>query len=121
LTEWTGGGLYNNPQDLVRWARALYEGKAMEGDYLSELLGSAVPTGADRPDQSYGLGVAISENPFGRAYGHSGFFPGYLSFMRYFPDRGIAVALQINTDAEQPPTRVDPLIEAVLEGARPSE
>jgi len=121
LTEWTGGGLFNNPQDLVRWAKALYEGDAMEGDYLTDLLGSAVATGADRPDQSYGLGVAISQTPFGTAYGHSGFFPGYLSFMRYFPDHQIAVALQINTDAGQPPTRMDPLIEAVLEGAQHEE
>ena len=29
-TEWTGGGLISNPQDLVRWATLLYEGRAIE-------------------------------------------------------------------------------------------
>src|SRR5262249_19125105 len=28
-TEWTGGGLVSNPQDLVRWAKSLYEGRAL--------------------------------------------------------------------------------------------
>ncbi len=37
-TEWTGGGLYSNPQDLVRWAKLLYEGRAIDGDYVDELL-----------------------------------------------------------------------------------
>jgi D-alanyl-D-alanine carboxypeptidase len=115
LTEWTGGGLFNNPQDLVRWAKSLYEGKAMAGDYLGDLLGSVAETGPERSESSYGLGVAITETQFGTTYGHSGFFPGYLSFMRYLPDHQIAVALQINTDAEQPSTRADPLIEALLE------
>jgi D-alanyl-D-alanine carboxypeptidase len=120
LTEWTGGGLFNNPQDLVRWAKALYEGDAMAGEYLEDLLGSVAETGPERPEQAYGLGVGISETPFGTAYGHGGFFPGYLSVMRYLPDRRIAVAMQINTDAEQPATLADPLIQVVLEGLRPT-
>jgi D-alanyl-D-alanine carboxypeptidase len=100
LTEWTGGGLFNNPQDLVRWAKALYEGDAMVGEYLEDLLGSVAETGPDRSEW---------------AYGHSGFFPGYLSTLRYFPDNEIAVAMQINTDAEQPETRMRPLVQVVLE------
>jgi D-alanyl-D-alanine carboxypeptidase len=121
LTEWTGGGLYNNPQDLVRWAKALYEGDAMPGDYLEDLLGSVAPTDPDRPERVYGLGVGIYETPYGMAYGHGGFFPGYLSLMRYFPDHRIAVAMQMNSDAEQPPTRMDPLIQVVVEGLQTTE
>src|SRR5690606_7074584 len=45
----------------------------------------------------YGLGVIIRDTPLGIAYGHSGFFPGYLTEMRYFPDLGISVAVQVNT------------------------
>jgi D-alanyl-D-alanine carboxypeptidase len=40
-TEYTGGGLISNPQDLVRWAKALYEEEAMDhrqpGDQLLRL------------------------------------------------------------------------------------
>jgi D-alanyl-D-alanine carboxypeptidase len=115
LIEWTGGGLFNNPQDLVRWASALYGGSAMDGPYLDDLLGSVAPAGPEPVDVSYGLGVGIYQTPFGQAYGHSGFFPGYLSTLRYFPDHGIAVAMQMNTDAEQP-SRMDSLVQVVIEG-----
>ena len=43
----------------------------------------------------YGLGVIIRQTPLGVAYGHSGFFPGYMTEMLYFPDYKICVAAQI--------------------------
>jgi len=96
--EWTGGGLYNNPQSLVRWAKLLYEGDALEGDYLGELLESAVRGASPVPSTVYSLGVTITQTPLGITYGHSGFFPGYNSVVRYFPAERVALAIQINTD-----------------------
>lgn len=96
--EWTGGGLASNPHDLVVWAKTLYEGDAMNGDYLPQLLQS-VPTDGQTPDLRYGAGVSIDQDtPFGTAYGHGGWIPGYTSSMRYFPGHRVAVAFQINTD-----------------------
>jgi D-alanyl-D-alanine carboxypeptidase len=115
LIEWTGGGLFNNPQDMVRWAKTLYEGGAMDKPYLDDLLGSVAPPSPELVGVSYGLGVGIYDTPFGTAYGLFGFFPGYISTVRYFPDYGIAVAMQINTDAGQPPG-LDPLVQVVVEG-----
>ena len=116
LVEWTGGGLYGNPQDLVRWARALYEGEAIAGNYLFDLLYSISASDPGRPEALYGLGVAIRDTPVGLSYGHMGFFPGYVSTMQYFPADRVAVALQINTDAEQPQGQIMPLVRAVLDG-----
>jgi D-alanyl-D-alanine carboxypeptidase len=94
--EWTGGGFVSSSRDLARWAKALYEGKAMEGDYLGELFRS-VPVVAG--EMSYGAGVGIYENtPLGPMYGHGGGIPGYTSSMRYYPDHRFAVAFQVNTD-----------------------
>ncbi len=45
----------------------------------------------------YGLGVVIQDTPLGRAYGHGGFFPGYVTWVRYYPKQRMAVALQLNT------------------------
>jgi D-alanyl-D-alanine carboxypeptidase len=45
----------------------------------------------------YGLGVIIRDSPLGASWGHSGFFPGYLTEMRYYPSGRFAVALQFNT------------------------
>jgi hypothetical protein len=41
--------------------------------------------------------VIIRKTPAGTSYGHSGFFPGYMTDMMYFPDAKIAVAVQVNT------------------------
>jgi D-alanyl-D-alanine carboxypeptidase len=94
-TEWTGGGLYSNAADLVRWSKALYEGKALRGSYLDELL--AKDAGAYEHGEGYGLGVRVMRTTLGMAYGHAGEFPGYVSLVLYFPDSGRAIALQANT------------------------
>ncbi len=95
--EWTGGGLVSNPRDLVSWAKALFEGRAMSAPYLATLLQST-PVGTD-PNTRYGLGVGIHEDgPLGPTWGHGGWIPGYCSSVRYYPRFGVAVAFQINTD-----------------------
>jgi len=52
------------------------------------------------PQASYGLGVIMMELPAGTAWGHSGFMPGYRTEAYYFPDHGFALALQINSTAQ---------------------
>ena len=98
LQEWTGGGLVNNPQALVQWAKLLYEGDAIDGDDLPQLLEIGFPTDSTQPHLGYGLGVFVAESEHGLTYGHGGFFPGYNSLLAYYPDHGVAVAIQINSD-----------------------
>jgi hypothetical protein len=50
------------------------------------------------PGDRYGYGVIVSKTPHGDAWGHSGFFPGYLTEMMWFPDLGVCVVVQFNTD-----------------------
>jgi D-alanyl-D-alanine carboxypeptidase len=112
-SEWTGGGLVSNPQDLVRWARALYEGRALGKPNLDELLA------ADRKDKNkpkkYGLGVSITQNDLGTSYGHGGWSVGYLSHMVYYPAQRVAVAVQVSTDVRDDMLRdVTALIKDVL-------
>jgi D-alanyl-D-alanine carboxypeptidase len=52
-------------------------------------------------ESKYGLGAIIRKTPAGTSYGHSGFFPGYMTDMMYFPDKKIAVAVQVNTSVPQ--------------------
>ena len=96
LTEWTGGGLVSNPQDLVVWAKALYEEKALEKPYLNELL-AAAPNEGGKPKR-YGLGVYVTQSDLGTSYGHGGWSVGYLTHMVFFPAERVAVAFQVNTD-----------------------
>jgi D-alanyl-D-alanine carboxypeptidase len=96
--EWTGGGLVSNALDLAKWGKALFEGRAMEGPYLDDLL-RETPISPETHDVSYGLGISIYKTgPLGTRYGHSGWIPGYSSSLRYYPELRVAIAFQINTD-----------------------
>jgi D-alanyl-D-alanine carboxypeptidase len=97
--EWTGGGYVSNAEDLARWAKAMYEGKAFDSTLLPQML-DGVPARLGR-DAKYGLGVIIRPTPAGLTYGHSGFFPGYMTDMMYFPESKIAVAVQVNSSVPQ--------------------
>jgi D-alanyl-D-alanine carboxypeptidase len=106
--EWTGGGIASTAEDLARWAEALYEGRAFDESMLPVML-DGVPARLG-PDTQYGLGVIIRPTPLGTSWGHSGFFPGYLTEVAYFPDHEIAVAVQVNSsdfrNLEIPPARI---------------
>ncbi len=121
LQEWTGGGVVNNPQALVRWAKLLYEGNAIDGDDLPELFRIGFPTDAANPHLGYGLGVSVAESEHGLTYGHGGFFPGYNSLVAYYADHEIAVAIQINSDDSRMGSHLPKLADAVIEALAASE
>lgn len=96
--EWTGGGLVSTSRDLAHWGAALFSGKAISGEYLPELFNS-VAIYPKVTDARYGAGVAINRSErFGPVYGHAGWIPGYISSFRHYPDSGVTIAFQINTD-----------------------
>ncbi len=94
--EWAGGGFVSNAEDLARWFAAYCQGRAFDSKLLPEVF-----TAVDAPELGegarYGLGVVIQDTPLGKAYGHGGFFPGYVTWVRYYPKQRMAVALQLNT------------------------
>jgi D-alanyl-D-alanine carboxypeptidase len=106
--EWTGGGYASTTEDLARWAKEMYEGRAFDARLLPEML-KGTPAPMLGKEATYGLGVIIRPTTFGTAYGHSGFFPGYITEMIYFPEHKIALALQVNSSAPRvigkPPIR----------------
>lgn len=97
--EWTGGGWASTSQDLARWAKMYFEGKAFDAALLPQIL-DGVPAKLG-PNVKYGLCVMIRPTSAGTSYGHSGFFPGYLTDVMYFPDKKIAIAVQVNTSVGQ--------------------
>ncbi len=94
--EWTGGGYASTAHDLARWAKMIYEGKAFAPELLPQVVEGVAAPMLGR-ESKYGLGVIIRRTAAGTSYGHSGFFPGYMTDMMYFPDHKIAVAVQVNT------------------------
>jgi len=98
--EWTGGGWATTSADLGRWAKMMYEGKAYSPELLPQVLDGVAAPMLGR-ESKYGLGVIIRRTAAGTSYGHSGFFPGYMTDMMYFPEQKIAVAVQVNTSVGQ--------------------
>ena len=112
-----GGGFVTNAGDLARWMPLLVEGKAFPVHLLPDVL-RGVPAGQldVGPDAQSGLGVEIVQTPLGPAYGHGGFFPGYLSLVLWYPDAGVSLAIQVNSSASDALSR--PLRDVLLEAAR---
>ena len=98
--EWTGGGMASSADDLARWAKLMYEGKAFSPSLLPTML-DAVPAKLG-PNTSYGLGVIVRQTATGPVWGHSGFFPGYATEMLYDPATKVAVAIQVNITQPYP-------------------
>jgi len=117
--EWTGGGYVSTAHDLARWAKMFYEGKAFSPDLLPQVVDGVSAPMLGR-ESKYGLGAIIRKTPAGTSYGHSGFFPGYMTDMMYYPEQKIAVAVQVNTSVGRslgkPLSRV--LVEVMDEIAR---
>jgi D-alanyl-D-alanine carboxypeptidase len=98
--EWAGGGFASTPEDLSRWAQILYDGRAIPPAQLEQALTTVAARGLGTGVR-YGLGVIVRETPLGIVYGHSGFFPGYLTEMRYYAASRIGVAVQVNTSDQR--------------------
>jgi D-alanyl-D-alanine carboxypeptidase len=117
--EWTGGGVATTALDLARWARALYAGDVLDAATRAEML-RGVPARLG-PNAAYGLGVILRPTPLGASYGHSGFFPGYVTDMMYFPEHRLAVAVQVNTSAQGRAPRTAALLVALARAAEERE
>lgn len=93
--EWAGGGFASSAPDLARWCAALYGGKVLRPESL-ELMQETVECELWKGAR-YGLGCIVTETSLGKALGHAGFFPGYVSEMRFYAEHGTALAIQIDT------------------------
>lgn len=93
--EWAGGGYVTNPRDLALYVRGAYGGDLLPPQYRDEML-KGLPTKEGQDYPRYGMGVGQDMTDFGIAYGHSGWIPGYVSFMGYLPEHEVAVAFQFN-------------------------
>ncbi len=96
--EWTGGGVVTNSSDLVKWCRQFHSGEIFATELLAQIHKPAFPKTDLSDNALYGFATIIWNNEFGISYGHTGFFPGYVSIMQYYPKRDISLAMQINTD-----------------------
>lgn len=84
------GGLLTNQKDLITFMHALFRGELFQkSGTLSKMLDF---------QKGYGLGVLLYEKSakLGRVYGHSGFDPGYTTYLAYIESRDICIIATIN-------------------------
>jgi D-alanyl-D-alanine carboxypeptidase len=90
-----GGGFASTPDDLSRWITLFATSTVFSPQRWSE---ASSPTHKDeKKGSAYGLGIHIDSTPLGTAYGHSGYMPGYVSWVRWYEKPSVAVAIQTNT------------------------
>ena len=95
--EWAGGGFVSNAADLANWSKELYYLPVISEENREEMR-KGVPAATGK-DHLYGLGLQIRPGgSLGTSYGHSGWFPGYITDAAYFPEADLALAIQMNTD-----------------------
>ncbi len=94
--EWGGGGFYSTPLDLVRWFHALCTGSAYPAALWPEVI--ARPAGLPESASAWiGLGLHVDPTPLGKAYGHSGYVPGYVTWARWYEEPRLAIAVMVNS------------------------
>jgi D-alanyl-D-alanine carboxypeptidase len=94
--EWAGGGFVTSPRDLAVWVRAVVAGDVLSEKVRARMKESvAARTGRGH---EYGYGLMVRPSEIGKSYGHGGFYPGYVTDVQHFPDVGVTVCIQANTD-----------------------
>lgn len=112
--EWAGGGFIANGGTLARWAKALYEGPVLTPETRARMFAGKEARELGR-GMRYGLACEIWPSRQGACYGHGGYFPGYMTEMRYWLEHRVAVAVQVNTsEFEALPKPLGELCETLL-------
>jgi D-alanyl-D-alanine carboxypeptidase len=99
------GAIVSTPEDVARWARALYVGPMLAPKQRAELLtlvsmktGKPIKTTSDSDPNGFGLGVVqLRSSPFGTVWFYEGETYGYRMAYLYFPHQDAVVALGLNS------------------------
>jgi len=104
---WAGaaGGIVSTPQEVTRWAKALYTGDILAAKQRRELM-SIVSIKAGKPiavtspadPAGFGLGVAqATRKPLGTYWYYQGETLGYRMVHAWFPKSGAIIAVGLNS------------------------
>jgi D-alanyl-D-alanine carboxypeptidase len=102
------GGIASTPEDLTRWARALYAGPVLAPKQRAELMtlvstktGKPIKTTSLSDPQGFGLGVAQVTTPqTGTVWFYEGMTLGYRMVHLYFPRQDAVIAFGLNSQPD---------------------
>ncbi len=99
------GGMVATPEDLTKWARALFEGDVLAPQQRHELMslvsvktGKEIKQTSDSDPAGFGLGVfQITDKSLGTFWGYQGSTIGYRATYAYFPKTGLIICVFTNS------------------------
>ena len=94
------GALCSTIGDLVTWTHALHAGRVIKETSLRRMLAGEKLNDGNILDYGYGIGLANLDGR--REFSHSGGINGFNSFLAFYPDENLTVAVLTNSDASNP-------------------
>lgn len=88
------GALYSTTEDLLRWEQGLFGGKVVSPASLAKMT---TPFKND-----YALGVAVQTASGRKVVQHGGGIDGFNTFLAYYPDDKLTVAVLANINGQTP-------------------
>jgi len=93
------GALVSTVDDLLRWNRALHEGKLLKSDSYRQMI---TPIGKAQ-DAKYGFGITHDQLRGQDMLQHGGGIFGFSTYLLYLPAGDVTAAVLYNADSGRPP------------------
>ena len=93
------GALVSTVDDLLRWNRALHEGKLLGAGSYRQMI---TPIGKAK-DEKYGFGITHDQLRGQDMLQHGGGIFGFSTYLLYLPDEDVTAAVLYNADSGRPP------------------
>jgi len=97
--------IYSSVDDLLKWDKALKENTLISQEDTDFIFSPGVLNSGEKT--RYGFGWFLKdEEPYGKFVYHSGYFPGYLTYISRHIDKGYTIILLQNNDNRTGKTRL---------------
>ena len=91
---YAAGALYSTTEDLLRWEQGLFGGRILSPASLAKMI---APFKND-----YALGVVVQTSAGGKVVQHGGGIEGFNTFLAYYPDDKLTIAVLANINGPTP-------------------
>ena len=116
---YAAGSLCSTVEDLVKWNRAIHQGKIFSDRIYQEFISPfMLNNGAIT---QYAKGITVTDRNGKRMLEHAGGINGFLSENRYFPDDKVSIVVLINSTGPVSPSDIADYITDILFEAPPEE